>query len=272
MIADGNVFINPMLICDESLMDTGRLIDDGFEKLGVKAMLARGRDEGVYYTQSSLWYSTLLRFLGDIGRFTVEASEPWMKLNHAIFNYLFKFRSELLDHVGNVKKELGIDSRPYLALHLRTGFKGTPAEEKWTYLWSFKNWKLFDDESAWSCILGYSHRLADYLIGPNALVYLATDSTVTKQWAIQVYGNRTRTASFVPFHFAGGSDNQDEKSVWVDFLILSSAQVLVHGDSSYAINAAFVAPVSISRQSWTAQSRKKGCLASHIGRNVTCMC
>ena len=270
LIVHGNVFVNPMLLCDESLMDTGSSIDNGFDKLGVKSILARGRAEGVYYTQSSLWYSMLLRLIGDMGRFTVEASQPWVQLNHAVFNYLFKFRSELLDHVGSVKRALGIDRHPYLAVHLRTGFKGTPAEEKWNYLWSLKNWKLFEDESAWSCILGYSHRLADYLIGPNALVYLATDSTVTKEWAMQKYGNRTRTASFTPFHFAGGSDNHDEKSVWVDFLILSGADVLVHGDSSYAINAAFVAPISIARQSWTTQGR--GCLASHIGNNVTCMC
>lgn len=272
VIVHGNVFINPMLICDDSLMDTGRLITEGLEKLGIRAILARGRNQQVYYTQSSLWYSVVLRIIGDMGRFTVEASDPWVHLNHAIFNYLFKFREEILDHVNNVKKVLGINQQPYLALHLRTGFKGTAAEEKWNYLWSLKNWKLFEDESAWSCILGYCHRLADTLIGPNAPIYLATDSTVTKEWAVRVYGSRIRTASFVPFHFAGGSHNQDEKSVWVDFLILSGAQVLVHGDSSYAINAAFLMPIPITRQSWTSHSRTKGCLASHIGNNVTCMC
>eukprot|EP00731_Ephydatia_muelleri_P023060 Em0015g643a len=272
VIVHGNVFINPMLICDESLMDTGRFINDGFEKIGVRAILARGRDQQVYYTQSSLWYSVVLHLIGDMGRFTVEASDPWVQVNHAVFNYLFKFRGEILDHVNDVKKALGIDRQPYLALHLRTGFKGTPAEEKWNYLWSLRNWKLFEDESAWSCILRYCHRLADNLIGPNTTIYLATDSTVTKEWAVRVYGNRTRTSPFVPFHSAGGSYNQDDKSVWVDFLILSGGKVLVHGDSSYAINAAFVTPIPISRQSWTALSRKKGCLVSHIGNNVTCMC
>lgn len=272
LIVHGNVFVNPMLLCDESLMNTGRLIDDGFEKIGVKSILAWGRDKQVYYQQSSLWYSMVLRLVGDMGRFTVEASNPWVRLNHVIFNYLFKFKSDLLVHVSGVKKALGIDKKPYLAVHLRTGFKGTPAEEKWNYLWSLRNWKLFEDEGAWTCILQYCHRLADNMIGPNAPIYLATDSTVTKEWATRLYGNRTRTAPFVPFHFAGGSHDHDERSVWVDFLIMSDAHVLVHGDSSYAISAAFVAPIPIIRQSWTTHSRKKGCLAAHIGNNVTCMC
>ena len=47
---------------------------------------------------------------------------------------------------------------------------------------------------------------------------------------------------------------------------------MVHGDSSYATNAAFLRPIPIAMQSWVMEDSERGCIVSHVGSNVTCIC
>ena len=275
----GNFYVNSMFIGDNSMMRAGMLMEDGFEKLGVKAILAKDRYNQLLYYRKSPYYSAfeqlgLTGLLGILpmnnGR--VQATDAWMQLNHVIFHYLFTFPNDLLTQVERMKTTLQLNSQPYLAVHLRTGFVGSPhVESVKARQWQYKNWKLFD-ESVWPCVLNHSINLANHLIGPNAPIYIATDSTVAKEWAKKNYGSRIRSSTLVPTHFAEGDKNADDTSSWVDLLMLGGSQAMVHGDSSYATNAAFLRPVPIAMQSWILEDSERDCMVSHVGSNVACIC
>ena len=193
----------------------------------------------------------------------VQATDAWMQLNHVIFHYLFTFPNDLLTQVEQMKTTLQLNSQPYLAVHLRTGFVGSPhVESLIARQWQYKNWKLFD-ESVWPCVLNHSINLANHLIGPNSPIYIATDSTVAKEWPKNHYGSRIRSSTLVPTHFAEGDKNADDTSSWVDLLMLGGSQAMVHGESSYATSAAFLRPVPIAMQSWILEDIERDCMASH---------
>ena len=71
---------------------------------------------------------------------------------------------------------------------------------------------------------------------------------------------------------AQGDKNVDDVSSWVVFLILGGSRAMVRGDSSYATNAAFLRPIPIAMQSWIMQDSARGCMVSHVGSNVICVC
>ena len=260
------------------MMRTGKLIEEGFLRLGVSSILDKDRYDGVYFTHDSPWYA-MLHMVGlttlwgvlPMDKGYVLASESWVQVSHVILNYLFKFPTGLTTKVNAIKKTLGIDSQSYLAVHLRTGFHGSPNVDTFKIRYLFKNWKLFD-QSVWSCILTYAIEVSDSLIGPNSPIYVATDSLIAKEWTKTKYGARIRTATLNPAHFAHASESQDEKSLWIDFLILAGAKIIVRGDSSYATNAAFLAPIPISRQAWIWQDDNMKCMVSHLGSTTKCIC
>ena len=277
-ITIGDFYVNSIFIGDNSMMMAGMLIEEGFENLGVKTILAKNRYNQVLYYRKALYYG-VFEWLGLTGLFgiqpmnngRVQATDAWMQLNHVIFHYLFTFRNDLLTQVEQMKTALQLSTQPYLAVHLRTGFVGSPHVESFKARWQFKNWKLFD-KSVWPCVLNHSINFADRLIGPNAPIYVATDSTVARDWAIHRYGNRIRSSTLVPTHFAQGDNNADDVSSWVDLLMLGGSRAMVHGDSSYATNAAFLRPIPIAMQSWIMEDSERGCMASHVGSNVACIC
>ena len=267
-----------MFIGDKSLMRTGKMIEEGFQTLGVSSILDTDRYQGVHFTHGSPWYAMLqavglTKVLGilPMNNGHVLASESWVQLNHILFNYLFKFPTGLTTRVEEIKKSLGIDRQSYVAVHLRTGFEGSPQVDSLGTRLLFRNWKFFD-QSAWSCILAYSIQVADNFVGPNTPIYVATDSVMAKEWAKTKYGARVRTAALNPAHFAHASEGQDGKSLWIDFHILGGAQIMIHGDSSYATNAAFLAPIPLFKQAWIWHDDNMKCIVSHLGNSTTCVC
>ena len=277
-ITIANFYVNSIFIGDNSMLRTGRLIEEGFENLGAATILAKDRYNQLLYYRKAPYYSvfewfglTKLFGIQPMNNGRVQATDAWMQLNHAISHYLFTFSSDLLAQVEEMKTTLQLNTQPYLAVHLRTGFVGSPhVESLKARQWQYKNWKLFD-KSVWPCVLNHSITLADHLIGPNAPIYIATDSTVAREWAKSLYGNRIRSSALLPTHFAQGAKNADDISTWVDLLMLGGSQAIVHGDSSYATNAAFLRPIRIAMQSWILEDSERGCMASHVGSNVTCI-
>ena len=73
----------------------------------------------------------------------VIAYEPIFQVSHVIFCYLFQFPHALVAEVDKISKSLEIADKKYLAVHLRTGFKGTKYEESYVTCWIHRNWKFF---------------------------------------------------------------------------------------------------------------------------------
>ena len=61
-------------------------------------------------------------------------------------------------------------------------------------------------------------------------------------------------------------------ATWLDFLMLAEAKAIVHAESSFSINAAFLKPIPHSSHSWIMNNNDRGCLAAHNAGNTNCIC
>ena len=156
-----------------------------------------------------------------------------------ILRYLFQFSAEVISRVEKAERQIGLSSHNYLAIHLRTGFVGTNYEEKMGYKKGIK-------EEFWEQVLECSLKRADEVVGHNSSVYLATDSYVAKEWAVQ-YSQRVKVINMKLQHVAIRKSWSDTDSspdtengylaTWIDFLLLARAHALVLGTSGFAKNA-----------------------------------
>ena len=307
----GRVVADVMFINKDSIMDPGKKITAGFEKLGLNDILVEQHsNETVRCGHNPLWYSMLHKFgahhimeIPEISSGRVVATEPWMQVSHVIFCYLFKFPQVLITEVDRVSRSLGIDDNKYVAVHLRTGFKGMPYEESYITRWIHRNWKFFEDTYVWDGIVAHGFELADRMLGPQSFVYLCTDTDVAKERYQKKYGDRLKIADLSLTHSAhsrskcesqDATSTEDTKqtletteaeqtpetpslyddpyvSMWIDFFLLGRAHAMVHGDSSYSVNAAFLRPMPNLYQAWVMFDDNRKCIASHLGGNSTCI-
>ena len=291
VIAQGVMFVGK-----ESVLDPGEKIRKGFEKLGIADIL-HGRDpqDPVQCGHKSPWYDLLHSFgmhhfmeIPEMNNGKILATEPWLLVSHVIMCYLFKFPKILVTEVDKISKSMGIHNNKYLAVHLRTGFKGMPHEESFATLWYFRNYKMFDETYTWDGVLEYSFNLATKKLGSDSIVYLSTDTHVAKERYLEKYGNRLKVTNLTEIHpiysrskCEGQDSSKDDKSpsvygdphvtMWIDFFLLGRADIMVHGDSAFSENACFYRPISHLNHVWFMHDKEKNCIASYLGRNSTCI-
>ena len=282
----GQIYCNIMFINKDSYLEPGQKITEGFEKLGINDILAGLPENTVRCGHKDVWYNALHSFgvhhFVDIPKMNsgqLLATEPWIDVSHVIFCYLFKF-PELLDaEVGKISKSLGLDKKRYLAVHLRTGFKGMHNEEDDASRWFNRNWKFFDDEHVWDCIVAHGFNVADMMLGPSSLVYLSTDTDVAKHRFLSKYGERLKVTNVSLAHSLKSTSRCENQhsyedpyiSMWIDFLLLGRAEFMLHGDSSFSMNAAFFRPVPHLNHVWVMHDEDKNCIASYIGNMSMCI-
>lgn len=157
-----------------------------------------------------------------------------------IFRYLFALKSKVWLEVQSAKEVLGLlPPVPYVALHIRTGFAGMGDLQELV-----RHPKLEHSVSVWNSSLDCAVQTATSFLGDDSLVFLATDSDLVKDLAWNKYGARVRMLRNPLIHldkFAKDSMMQlsaREKEgvlvVWVEFLLLAQAEVLVRGESGYS--------------------------------------
>lgn len=162
-----------------------------------------------------------------------------------IFRYLFRLDEKVLREVQKASEVLGLHLYPYTALHLRTGFAAMDHHEE-----LIRHPKLQQNVSEWHSSLRCAVATADWAVGNGSLVFLATDSNVVKSVAVVRYGPRIRTLSNVLIHVdkldkrvhtPDPSEKEGVLVVWVEFLLLMRAKVLVMGESGFAWTASILA-------------------------------
>ena len=287
----GQVLAYNMYIGNLSMLDPGPLIYKGMKKLGVQDILSGEKDKTVYCGHRPLWYTWLHRFgmhnlieIPEINNGQVQANEPWLYLSHYTFTYLFKYSKSLLERVDAYKKQLGLYQKDYLALHLRTGFMGTPDQEKFITRYIHSGWKFFYHEWEWDCFIKHAIQLRDETLGPGKPIYLSTDSDpvrtkVDTVYSNQnfIYGNLTLVHSRFDHKGCGVETHNDDDvieghlAMWLDFFLLGGAKFIVHPDSSFSVNAAFVNPIPHRFHSWVLWDYGLGCLASYQTGKVACI-
>ena len=194
---------------------------------------------------------------------------PTSFLSGELLRYLFHFKGYVVDKVDQVQRELDISDKPYLAVHLRTGFLGMKQEEEG----HFNAHKIYRNPKDWEETLACAVKLADRLYGQESSIFLATDSSKVKELAVERYGKRYVMVNVMLQHVASsGSKEQgkleDEKmdiikyntsnsdlipiatnwtssilnvngidgytATWIEFLLLARASAMVHSISGFS--------------------------------------
>ena len=183
-------------------------------------------------------------------------------LSGELLRYLFHFNGYVVDKVDLVQRELDISNKPYLAVHLRTGFLGMKQEEEG----HFNSDKIYRDKEDWEKTLTCSVKLADRLYGQESSIFLATDSSIVKELAIEKYDKRILMVNVTLQHVAFSDpkeqgmledENMDSNSnfipatnrtspilningvdgytaTWIEFLLLTRASAIVHSISGFS--------------------------------------
>ena len=187
-----------------------------------------------------------------------------------LLRYLFLFDSRVVEKVDSIQRQLGLSNKPYLAVHIRTGFLGMEQDEGRR---RFNSRKAFRNSTDWVKTIACSIRRANHLYGPETPIYLATDSNLVKKLALSKYGRqRVKMVNLTLQHAAlttpkltkyikgivepstkfpevKGSDDSSTTdllrvggvdgymSTWVDFLLMARAGALVHSISGFSVTA-----------------------------------
>ena len=164
------------------------------------------------------------------------SQEELDNLQGLAFRYLFRLDENLLKELELSKKTLGLDSSPYVALHLRTGFVGAKYTEK-TSKWD-------RDASIWESALKCALNTADKHLGNDSLVFLATDSVEVKKLATSKHGTRIRTLQNPIIHVnrihlskPSETTKKGVLTAWVEHLLLAQGEFLLRGNSGFSWTA-----------------------------------
>ena len=189
-------------------------------------------------------------------------------LHSILLNYLFTFKEELISKVNQIQKSIGL-TRPFIGIHLRTGFSGNNYEE--TSSRSFNPLKIIRKEELWKSTLKCSVQQANSKLGHDSPLYLATDSYKVKKMAKEMFPGRIRMLDIQLQHMAmvnhvarkhllleqqtGVHDNTNHsfgeldafEGMWLDFLLLARSHTMVHGISGFSSIAGHFCPISSKR-------------------------
>ena len=280
----GRVYVGNMFIANSSVFDPGEKIRTGMKKLGVEQILAEaGVNNTIFASHFSHSYNLChilgINYIKEIpalnGGF-VQVSDPWVFVSHTILTYLFAFSEDIITTAFSYQKSLDLYGKEYVALHLRTGFFGTPEQE--VHLTRYDGWKLFTNKQHWKCLIEYAIDLRGRTLGFTAPIYISTDTHLVKEEVKKFYPDKNIvTGSYVPTHSAKekgcSTSTGNSQALWLDFIVMGRAKKIVHPLSSFSINAAFLSPIPLRDRSWVMYDNQKQCLAVfHVGRESECVC
>ena len=153
-----------------------------------------------------------------------------------VFRYLFQLDNKLLVEHASAKRTLRLTNKPYVGIHLRTGFIGVKQVSDYS-----PNHPKFMRQNKWKEALNCAVRTADKFLGNKSLLFLATDSNLAKEMAIDAYGARFRTLDNYLVHVdqintnpSKGQSIEGSLYTLIDLLFLAESYVQVRGVSGYA--------------------------------------
>ena len=278
---------NPAVPMRIPLLDPGPLILEGFKKIGVYSILTAESNETIHYRFRELLYN-ILHLVGaervleipKVEKNEVLANDAWIHLSHYLQSYLFHFSENLVKYLEDIQKQMGLYGKKYLAVHLRTGFQGTPQQDKFfDRYFTFYRWKYFPQESDWNSFIKHAIELRDEMLGNDKYIYLSTDSVLVKNLINEQYSDKKIIWHNHKIEHSAVTTKKceltlnGEKSfpIWIDFFLLGKSEVMVHSYSSFALSASLLKPIPHKFHSWVMYNNSLSCLASHSRGKVTCL-
>ena len=152
-----------------------------------------------------------------------------------VFRYLFQLDNKLLVEFSSAKRTLRLTNKPYVGIHLRTGFIGVKQVS------DYPSHPKIMRQNKWKEALHCAVSTADKFLGNNSLLFLATDSNLAKEMAVNTYGARFRTLNNYLLHVdrmntnpSKGQSTEGSLYTLIDLLFLAESYIQVRGSSGYA--------------------------------------
>lgn len=153
-----------------------------------------------------------------------------------VFRYLFQLNNGLLKEVLRAKEVLQLYGQPYIGIHIRTGFVGVKQVN------DFNNFKQIKNELDWKTALQCAVQVANKFLGSSSPIFLATDSNLVKDMAIEIHGMRFRTLNNYLLHIDQINRTKEPERLQkegtlytlVDLILLAQSYVQVRGLSGFA--------------------------------------
>ena len=168
------------------------------------------------------------------------------------FRFLFQFNSKLITEVDRAREVLGLNKwERYAAVHIRSGFVGVPGVSD-----QHGHPKLTPHTGDWLRTLHCAVKVSDELLGNSSLLFLATDSFLVKQFAVEKFGSRIRTLNnsliHTDFlqkypHSPSADEVEGVLTLWVEFILLAESSVQIRGASGLPAIAGHVCSIPSSR-------------------------
>lgn len=138
-----------------------------------------------------------------------------------LVRFLFRFSGALLPGIGRMTKVLGLENRPYVGVHLRTGFFGTLNENPLRF-------GVYHHKWVWRQLLDCAIEKGEALLGSEVPVVLLTDSTAVKEWAVNQYKERVLLTTKEAIHF----DKVEDSDITADAELQAGAEMGILAYSS----------------------------------------
>lgn len=288
----GLVAVDVDKVSNSTLEEQGRRIANGLERIGVRQILQEKGTDTVHTDSKPLWYTVFhklgvhhLMEIPETSNGKTHYTNNWIYVSHTIFTFLFGFSQKLLTEVEKYQQSLQLHDEDYLVIHIRTGFLGSKSKEDWMSRFQHEGSKLFSKPEHWKCIIKHGIELRDQKLGRNASIYLSTDSDQVKHLVRRAYDNQRIKFGNLQLVHSGlerghnrcgvkwtAVNNESHLATWLDFFMLANGKEIVHSESSFSVNAAFLMPIPHSAHSWVFYDHNKGCLTANIAGNTTCIC
>jgi len=155
-------------------------------------------------------------------------------------SYLFRFSKELKQFASEIRSNLNLHGKEYVALHLRTGqFDGNLSEHSSRFPKSFGNYKN---------IVSKAIKAANRKIGHEVVVVLVSDSGSVKKELTKEF-SRVKALDNIIVHVDKMKhlDSYAMLGTWQDIIIMAESQLLVRRASSFADISVFLCRIPESR-------------------------
>jgi len=169
-------------------------------------------------------------------------SSNYLIVESLSYNFLFRFNRELQLFANEVRNNLNLHGKKYIAVHLRTGqFDGSDLVETRQRFHS----SLSDVRFTVECAI----KQADKYIGPDGPVIIVSDSSEIKQMMSKEYSRTVILENNVLVHLDRSKNVTKEGmlGIWQDIIIMAESHIIVMRPSSFPLISTAVCGITRTR-------------------------
>ena len=160
----------------------------------------------------------------------------------AIHQFLFHIPLEVEKEANLTLKELDLQPRKFVSVHIRTGFMNSFLGEVIFRTDFFKGNRFARKKASWKQMMDCAISFADSKLGNDSIILVSSDDQEPKSWALTEYKSRVKVLDIHPVHVGnkpilGDSASKTSDAFlhnWVELTIMSRSLSIVSIDSGFS--------------------------------------